>query len=308
MEYTLPPAAGALPPAFLFVVDTALPPAELCDAADSVQQAASLLPDGARVGLLSFSGAVVYVHELGGATAADAPRAWALRGDADAAAYEPDRLHAQLGLGGAGRGRAQGGGGGGGPAPRPGAPGAAPPAWPPGGCGAASGASRFVAPLSECEFALSVALECLVADPPPPPATRPARCTGAAVAVALAVAEACGPQGCGARVVLFTGGPCTVGPGRVVGRPRTEALRSHKDFDKDTAQHWGPAVAFYAALAERAARRPTPPESGAPSRVEWPHAARPPPPPPFAPARARWPPACRSTLPRALWTSAAWLS
>ena len=37
--------------------------------------------------------------------------------------------------------------------------------------------------------------------------------------------------------MLFSGGPCTVGPGMVVGNELREPIRSHHDIDKDTAKH-----------------------------------------------------------------------
>ncbi len=56
---------------------------------------------------------------------------------------------------------------------------------------------------------------------------RAARATGAAVAAAAALLEATVP-GTGARVLVLTGGPATVGPGRVVGLDLAEPLRTHK--------------------------------------------------------------------------------
>ena len=56
---------------------------------------------------------------------------------------------------------------------------------------------------------------------------RAARATGAAVAAAAALLEATVP-GTGARILVLTGGPATVGPGRVVGLDLAEPLRTHK--------------------------------------------------------------------------------
>lgn len=69
-------------------------------------------------------------------------------------------------------------------------------------------------------------------DPWPKPADqRPARCTGAALSVSLSLLErTVGKQG--ARVMLFMGGPCDVGPGAVVNRPLKETLRSTSDLIK----------------------------------------------------------------------------
>lgn len=38
--------------------------------------------------------------------------------------------------------------------------------------------------------------------------------------------------------MLFVGGPCTEGSGKLVGRELTEEIRSHKDLDKDAAPHY----------------------------------------------------------------------
>ena len=59
---------------------------------------------------------------------------------------------------------------------------------------------------------------------------RAARATGAAIAAAAALLEATVP-GTGARIMVLTGGPATVGPGRVVGSDQAEPLRTHKVCD-----------------------------------------------------------------------------
>ena len=242
MEYRLPSSLpGPSAPIFIFLVDCALTPEELADEVAAVAQAAALLPEDARVGLLTF-GQLVTLYEL---AATDGSRAWVFRGDReDGQAYSQERVHSQLGILTAGvAARAH----------RSSVTGAS---LPSGAMPAlASGVSRFLVPLSECEFGLQEALQALVADPAPREAhlQRPARFTGAALAVATALLEG-GMATSGARLLLFTGGPATVGPATVVGVARSEELRSHKDFDKGTARHWAPAVAFYARLGERLAQ------------------------------------------------------
>ena len=62
-------------------------------------------------------------------------------------------------------------------------------------------------------------LEQLKKDPWPVAATeRTSRCTGVALSLAVALLETSFPN-TGARVQLFTGGPCTAGPGQMVGHP-----------------------------------------------------------------------------------------
>jgi len=52
--------------------------------------------------------------------------------------------------------------------------------------------------------------------------------------------------------MLFVSGPPTIGQGMVVGRPKTESIRSHHDLQKSQAPHFKPAVEFYKTLADRA--------------------------------------------------------
>jgi protein transport protein SEC23 len=55
----------------------------------------------------------------------------------------------------------------------------------------------------------------------------------------------------GGRVMLFTGGPCTSGPGAIVGRIKTETMRSHADLVKNAEPLHQPACEYYAGLAHR---------------------------------------------------------
>merc|ERR1719261_1654965 len=119
--------------------------------------------------------------------------------------------------------------------------------------GAAS-ASRFLMPVSDCEFTLNSLLYDLTRDAWPTGADRrPFRCTGAAMSVAIGLLEVTYAQ-CSARVMLLTGGPCNVGPGMVVGEELAEPIRSHLDLQKDNniARHTKKALNFYASLASRA--------------------------------------------------------
>mmetsp|Transcript_35830 Transcript_35830/g.109920 ORF Transcript_35830/g.109920 Transcript_35830/m.109920 type:complete len:540 (-) Transcript_35830:43-1662(-) len=106
--------------------------------------------------------------------------------------------------------------------------------------------------VGDCSFTVESILEDLGRDPWPAPADqRAARCTGAALAVAVGLLEAAAPRQ-GARAMLFVGGPPTVGPGMVVDKARSEDMRSHQDIVKGAAPHLKAASAFYAKLAERA--------------------------------------------------------
>lgn len=42
----------------------------------------------------------------------------------------------------------------------------------------------------------------------------------------------------GARIMVFSGGPATEGPGMVVGSELREPIRSHHDIDRDSVKHF----------------------------------------------------------------------
>lgn len=55
---------------------------------------------------------------------------------------------------------------------------------------------------------------------------RPTRCTGTALQVAEALMAASVPPGsCAARIMLFTGGPCTEGMGKIINKDLAEEIR-----------------------------------------------------------------------------------
>ncbi|KAH7564578.1 Protein transport protein sec23 [Bipolaris maydis] len=95
-----------------------------------------------------------------------------------------------------------------------------PPMAPPAGAGA-----RFILPVSQCEFQLTNALEALQRDPwPVANDKRPLRCTGVALSVAAGLLETQFVNK-GSRIMLFSGGPATEGPGMVVGPELREPIR-----------------------------------------------------------------------------------
>jgi protein transport protein SEC23 len=98
--------------------------------------------------------------------------------------------------------------------------------------------SRFLLPLAQCEFQLTSTIEQLQKDPwPVATDRRPTRCTGAALSVAVGLMETSFPNA-GARIILYTGGPCTEGPGMVVGTELKEPIRSHHDIERDNAKYY----------------------------------------------------------------------
>ncbi|OAL48805.1 transport protein-like protein sec23 [Pyrenochaeta sp. DS3sAY3a] len=226
IEYRLPQPVQT-PPIFIFVVDTCQEEDSLKALKDSIIMSLSLLPQYALVGLITY-GTMTQVHELGYAECA---KSYVFRGSKD---YSSKQVQEMLGLGQI--------------APRanvPQQPGR-PPIMPPGGAGA-----RFILPVSQCEFQLTNALEQLQRDPwPVANDKRPLRCTGVALSVAAGLLET-NFLNTGARIMLFSGGPATEGPGMVVGPELREPIRSHHDIDRDNIKYYKKALKFYEGLAKR---------------------------------------------------------
>ena len=225
-EYELQTVPDQGPPCFLFVLDTCTnSKEELADLADSLTQALHLLPPDARVGIITY-GTNINVYELASESIS---KAYILRGNRE---YAPGRVGELLGCTG----------------PRPQQqqqPGGAPvhPAAP-----GQQILERFILPVSECSFVVESILEDIRKDPwPVPMGKRPARATGAALSVAVSLLHLAIPRR-GARVMLFTGGPCTSGPGAVVSRLKEEDMRSHADLQKNAEPLYQPACDFYAKL------------------------------------------------------------
>lgn len=103
-------------------------------------------------------------------------------------------------------------------------------------------AARFLLPVESCEFQLTNALEQLQKDPwPVANDKRALRCTGVALNVAVGLLET-SFQNAGARIMLFTGGAATEGPGMVVGPELREPIRSHHDIDRDNIKYYKKAL------------------------------------------------------------------
>ena len=106
----------------------------------------------------------------------------------------------------------------------------------------AYGAARFLLPVSQVEFQLTSIIENLQRDPWPVASDKRAlRCTGVALNVAVSLLETSFPN-TGARIMLFSGGPATEGPGLVVSNELKEPIRSHHDIDRDTVKHYKRAI------------------------------------------------------------------
>ncbi|QRV91055.1 transporter protein Sec23 [Ceratobasidium sp. AG-Ba] len=221
IEYTLSRPA-AVPPIFLFVVDTCLDEEDLKALRDALVLSLSLLP---LMRSLASSRLVQWcvepfsspdldysrtpkaqVHELG---YAECSKSYVFRGGKE---YTPKQIQDMLNLSSANRA-----------APRPGQP------IPPQSFGAA-------------RFLLHLAGRVPVDEHP-----------GAVGSVAVGLLESTFSN-TGARIMVFSGGPATEGPGMVVSNELREPIRSHHDIDRDSVKHFKRASKFYEGLAKRAAQ------------------------------------------------------
>ncbi|CAD7945321.1 unnamed protein product [Amoebophrya sp. A25] len=224
LEYILP-NASCLPPVFLFLLDTALntreDDAEFQKAKETLQTTLQTMPQSTLVGFMSF-GALVNVYELG---FQEMVKSHAFMGTK---AYSREQVAMLLGVGLRND-------------PRAGA--------------RSEAAQRFLLPVQEAEFALNAILEDLKPDSWSlnREKQRVQRCTGGALNIAVGLLETL-YAGHAGRIILLTSGPCTAGPGNIVGREKAENMRSHLDLMKEqpNARYAQGAMKFYAGLAARA--------------------------------------------------------
>lgn len=229
VEYILNRTANS-PPVFLFVVDICQDEENLLALKDTLLVSLSLLPPTALIGLISY-GTNVQIHELG---YSECYRTVAFNGKKE---YTSKQIQETLGFlsvdlrTASGANRRLG-----------------PPA------SALETSSRYLLPVQEAEFFLTNTLEQLQLDSfSVKPHTRASRATGVALNVAVSLLETAFPN-TGSRIMLFSGGPCTSGPGAVVSLPYKEAIRSHHDINDDNAPHYKTACKFYEHLAKRSSR------------------------------------------------------
>ncbi|GMF19510.1 unnamed protein product [Phytophthora lilii] len=215
------------PPVFVFCIDTCVPEEELEELKDSIQQTLNQLPPDALIGLVTF-GTMVHVHELG---FPEVPKSHVFRGNKD---FTAQQVYDMLGLAATRKQQQQ-----------------QMPGQPQQPQQQTSNSARFLLPVFECGFTLESILEDLQRDPWPVAADqRPQRCTGVAMSVCVGLLEATF-RGQGARIMMFVGGPPTVGPGSIVSRDRKEDIRSHTDLQKDKAPLTKKALVHYNDLAAR---------------------------------------------------------
>ena len=213
------------PPIFIFVIDTCVIEEELEAVKKGLLQSLMLLPQNALVGLITF-GKNVQVYEL---AFQECLKSFVFRGSKpiESSAHVTNLLGLHAGSQGAQNPQqiqeiVE------------------------------ANAARFLMPVSECEFQLTSILEDLTPDEwHVPTGKRPERCSGTAMSVAIGLLDsACKRKN--ARVMMFTGGPPTIGPGIVAGLEEKESLRSHYDLHKGNVPYFNSAQTFFDTLATTA--------------------------------------------------------
>ncbi|KAK7103754.1 protein transport protein Sec23A-like isoform X2 [Littorina saxatilis] len=226
LEYTIT-RATCHPPIYLIVLDTCMEEEDLQAVKESLQMSLSLLPPNALIGLITF-GKMVQVHELG---SEGVSKSYVFRGTKDLTAKQ---IQEMLGIG---RGQA--------PQQQRG------PQAPQQQFQLPS--NRFLQPVHKCDMSLTDLLGELQRDPwPVAQGKRPLRSAGAALSIAVGLLECTFPN-TGARIMTFLGGPCTQGPGMVVGDELKHPIRSHHDIEKDNCKYMKKGMKHYEALGHRAA-------------------------------------------------------
>ncbi|VAI36538.1 unnamed protein product [Triticum turgidum subsp. durum] len=222
VEYTLPPdpaeVGGGAPPAIVFVVDAATAGDELAALKAELLRVVQGLPERVRVALVTFS-ASVWVHDLGFEGCA---RVVVFNGERE---LESDKIQQLLGVRHSRYNKLA--------TLKP------------------IEAQRYLLPVSECEFSITSAIEDLSSMSACPRGHRPLRATGAAISTAVALLEGCCSPNTGGRIMVFTSGPTTVGPGLVVETDLGKAIRSHRDIFNGNVPLVEKAQDFYKKVAKR---------------------------------------------------------
>ena len=213
MEYILP-SNSTVPPAFVFLVDTCCSQEELVALKSSLQKSINLLPAESLVCFIAF-GKNVFLYNLAWT---ECSRCCAFRGDKT---YDSKAVKDQLVLGNDNK-------------------------------SIQAGVKKYLIPAGDCEFALNAVIEELNKDPwPVSPGNRPLRCTGNALSIAVTLLELAYTKH-GGRIMLFTSGACTFGPGMIVGEQLLDSIRTFFDIKTDVAKYTKTATAFYDGLAQKA--------------------------------------------------------
>ncbi|KAI3469684.1 hypothetical protein Pfo_026347 [Paulownia fortunei] len=203
-------------PAFVFVVDACSSEEELGVLKRELLHAVTRLPENALVGLVVFD-AMVRVYDLG---FMECLRVVVFHGEREISSEQAKQLlglhHMKQSLGKTSAVQKQG----------------------------------FLLPVSECEFNIMTAIEDINSSPLIKPGHRPLRSTGVAISVAVGLLEGC-LINTGSRVMVFTSGPATMGPGMIVNSDLGNSIRTHRDLNNGHASYYKKSSEFYKQISHR---------------------------------------------------------
>ena len=209
------------PPVFMFIIDTAIEESELQELKETIQNVLSSIPSESKIGIVLF-GKMCSLVEL---AFTECPKMFIFKGDKE---YKPGEIAEQLNLHNNNKTNNTNTN--------------------------SNIAGKFLVPLKDCEFTINSFLDDLFPDPfPQETAQRKQNCCGLALNVAISLLEAV-HNGEPSRIMLFSGGPCNIGMGKIVDVKLTETIRNYLDFDNHNPNinHFKKAIAYYESLADRA--------------------------------------------------------
>jgi protein transport protein SEC23 len=216
-------------PTFIFVIDISVEEDELNELKESIQTTLSSIPQECNIGIITF-GNMCHIHEIG---YSEFPISHTLKGEKH---YKTIEIQELLGLATVNRAQnlqnqqvfnA-----------------------------VFNKSNKFIAPLSECSFALNSLLDDLQPDYwQRKEKERPPHCGGLALLTAQAILEAvC--QNEPARILFFLGNAPSIGQGQVAGKSLTEYIRLFSDLEKGNPNTKFVKLAneYYEAIANKSSK------------------------------------------------------
>lgn len=205
-------------PVFVFVIDTTVEESELQELKESIQSTLSNIPSECGISVITY-GTMCNLVEL---SFTECSKMFVFKGDKK---YKPNEIAEQLGLINKNDPRNNNQLG-----------------------------KKYIVPLKDCEFSLNSFLDDLFPDPfPKRDLERKANCSGLALNVAISLLEAVHNNEPG-RIMLFSGGACNIGSGKIVDIALAQTIRNYLDFEKknENTNYFKEAIAYYESLGDRA--------------------------------------------------------
>ena len=213
-------------PIFYFLIDTAIEEDELNELKETIQLTINSLPSECQVGIITF-GKMCNVIEVG---STDIPISYALNGEKN---YQPDEIQELLGLFIRSNTNVK-----------------------EGTFTNEKNRPKFIMPIGEVSFSVNSFLDDLQIDSWAKKSdNRSSNCVGLAINTAISIIEAIGKND-PSRILVFMGGPGTIGEGKIVSCELKETIRNFVDFEKGNSNinYYKSACEFYDKLSLRASR------------------------------------------------------